>query len=150
MSIATQLRAWKLSQACDVQIANLETGGDTYKSQFDSLFKVFMGQLQSILPAGTNIPEAYSHGSDDDQAFVSNLALFFTAFFKASSCDQHQQALGIIGMTLHASSSMHVNTVQHSRFISPADIHAGTRARIRFCEHGVEQGYINCFRRAAM
>ena len=44
-----------------------------------------MDYLECILPSGTNIPEAYSHGSDDDQAFVSNLALFFTAFFKVSA-----------------------------------------------------------------
>lgn len=73
-----------LSCICILQIAALEPGGDTYKDKFDSLFKVFMAQLQSILPAGTNIPEAYSHGSEEDQAFVSNLAQFFTAFFKVT------------------------------------------------------------------
>ncbi|KAK9862358.1 hypothetical protein WJX84_007629 [Apatococcus fuscideae] len=67
---------------CLTEIAALEPAGDTYKSQSDSLFKEFMDYLECILPSGTNIPEAYSHGSDDDQAFVSNLALFFTAFFK--------------------------------------------------------------------
>jgi hypothetical protein len=35
------------------------------------------------MPPGTNIPEAYSRGSDEDQAFVQNLAIFLTAFFRA-------------------------------------------------------------------
>eukprot|EP00850_Spirogloea_muscicola_P001322 SM000005S17119 [mRNA] locus=s5:278232:288307:- [translate_table: standard] len=39
--------------------------------------------LQAILPLTTNIPEAYNVGSDEDQAFIQNLALFFTSFFKA-------------------------------------------------------------------
>ncbi len=91
-----------LKSAYHLQIAALETGGDTYKSQFDSLFKVFMGQLQSILPAGTNIPEAYSHGSDDDQAFVSNLALFFTAFFKVLHEACWNAGLVVLGQASHS------------------------------------------------
>ena len=35
------------------------------------------------MPRNTNIPEAYANGSDDEQAFVQNLAIFFTQFFKA-------------------------------------------------------------------
>lgn len=30
-----------------------------------------------------NIPEAYANGSEDEQAFVANLALFFTGFFRS-------------------------------------------------------------------
>ena len=40
-------------------------------------------QLAALMPPGTNIPEAYSRGSDEDQAFVQNLAIFLTAFFRA-------------------------------------------------------------------
>lgn len=29
-----------------------------------------------------NIPEAYANGTDDEQTFVANLALFFTGFFR--------------------------------------------------------------------
>eukprot|EP00850_Spirogloea_muscicola_P016739 SM000138S00046 [mRNA] locus=s138:224011:233993:+ [translate_table: standard] len=38
---------------------------------------------EAILPLSTNIPEAYNLGSDEDQSFIQNLALFFTSFFKA-------------------------------------------------------------------
>jgi hypothetical protein len=41
-----------------------------------------MQQLQQILPQGVNIAEAYEQGTDEQQAFVQNLALFFTGFFK--------------------------------------------------------------------
>ncbi|OIV94964.1 hypothetical protein TanjilG_22161 [Lupinus angustifolius] len=37
---------------------------------------------ESILPPTTNIPEAYAHGSNEEQAFIQNLALFFTSFYK--------------------------------------------------------------------
>jgi hypothetical protein len=40
-----------------------------------------MMQLQAILPPGT-IPDAYANGSSEEQAFIQNLALFFTSFFK--------------------------------------------------------------------
>ncbi|KNA06335.1 hypothetical protein SOVF_182050 isoform B [Spinacia oleracea] len=38
---------------------------------------------EAILPQTTSIPDAYANGSSDEQAFIQNLALFFTAFFKA-------------------------------------------------------------------
>lgn len=59
--------------------------GPEYNSHFASLYKIFIQQLQLILPPSTNIPSAYEQGSDEEQAFVQNLALFFTAFFKVSS-----------------------------------------------------------------
>eukprot|EP00887_Chlorella_sp_A99_P002494 scaffold10.g2494.t1 len=40
-------------------------------------------QLLPLLPPGTDLPAAYVGGSDEDQAFVQNLALFLTAFFRA-------------------------------------------------------------------
>lgn len=56
--------------------------GADYNSHFLSMYTIFIQQLQLILPQGTNIPAAYEQGSDDEQAFVQNLALFFTAFFR--------------------------------------------------------------------
>ena len=35
-----------------------------------------------VLPPGTDIPAAFASGSDEEQAFVQNLALFLTSFFK--------------------------------------------------------------------
>ncbi|TYJ24238.1 hypothetical protein E1A91_A08G248000v1 [Gossypium mustelinum] len=46
------------------------------------MYNIFMVQLQSILPPTTNIPEAYAQGSSEEQAFIQNLALFFTSFYK--------------------------------------------------------------------
>jgi exportin-1 len=56
--------------------------GPEFNSHFENFFKVFMQQLQQIIPQGVNIAEAYEQGTDDQQAFVQNLALFFTGFFK--------------------------------------------------------------------
>ena len=58
--------------------------GAEHNTHFEGLFKVWIGQLGSILPAGTNIPAAYERGSDQDQDFVQNLAIFLTTFFKVS------------------------------------------------------------------
>lgn len=66
-----------------VQVAGLEVGSE-FNKEFEKLYKVFIQQLQVVLPTGTNIPVAYEHGSDEEQAFVQNLALFFTAFFRVS------------------------------------------------------------------
>lgn len=71
--------------AADLQVAGLEVGAE-FNKEFEKLYKVFIQQLQVVLPQGTNIPVAYEHGSDEEQAFVQNLALFFTAFFKVPFC----------------------------------------------------------------
>ncbi|XP_019195509.1 PREDICTED: protein EXPORTIN 1A-like isoform X2 [Ipomoea nil] len=57
--------------------------GDFYNVQYVKMYTIFMAQLQNILPPNTNIPEAYAHGNNDEQAFIQNLALFFTSFFKS-------------------------------------------------------------------
>jgi len=77
---------------CLTEVAVLQVGQE-HDSKFVNLYNAFMNQLSTILPPGTNMPEAYSHGSDDDQAFVQNLALFFTSFFRAhmSSVEQASQ-----------------------------------------------------------
>jgi exportin-1 len=66
-------------------VAGLQVGPE-HNTHFEGLFKVWIGQLGSILPAGTNIPAAYERGSDQDQDFVQNLAIFLTTFFKVSLC----------------------------------------------------------------
>ena len=48
-----------------------------------AMYTELMNHLATALPRNTNIPEAYANGSDDEQAFVQNLAIFFTQFFKA-------------------------------------------------------------------
>lgn len=67
-------------------MAGLQVGPE-HNTHFEGLFKVWIGQLGSILPAGTNIPAAYERGSDQDQDFVQNLAIFLTTFFKVSLCN---------------------------------------------------------------
>ncbi|OVA18398.1 Importin-beta [Macleaya cordata] len=71
-----------LTLQCLSEVAALQFG-DFYNMQYIKMYTIFMVQLQTILPPGTNIPDAYSHGSSDEQAFIQNLALFFTAFYKS-------------------------------------------------------------------
>ena len=52
------------------------------ESHFINLYNIFIQQLQVVLPQNSAIPAAYENGSDEEQDFVQNLALFFTAFFK--------------------------------------------------------------------
>jgi exportin-1 len=53
-----------------------------FNSHFSTFFRMFTEQLATILPPETNLPAAYEAGNDDQQAFVQNLALFFTGFFR--------------------------------------------------------------------
>ena len=39
--------------------------------------------LVQVLPPTVNIPQAFANGSDDEQEFVWNVALFLTGFLKA-------------------------------------------------------------------
>ena len=71
--------------AFHAQVASLTVGAE-YNSHFESLYKIFVGQLQQLLPSGaSNIPAAYEQGSDEDQAFVQNLAIFFTSFLRVTN-----------------------------------------------------------------
>ncbi|KAF5450891.1 hypothetical protein F2P56_031207 [Juglans regia] len=70
-----------LTLQCLTEVAALNFG-DFYNVQYVKMNSIFMVQLQAILPRTTNIPEAYAHGSSEEQAFIQNLALFFTSFYK--------------------------------------------------------------------
>lgn len=71
-----------LTLQCLTEVAVLNFG-DFYNMQYVKMYSIFMVQLQLILPLTTNIPEAYANGSSEEQAFIQNLALFLTSFFKS-------------------------------------------------------------------
>ncbi|GMN44193.1 hypothetical protein TIFTF001_013376 [Ficus carica] len=71
-----------LTLQCLTEVAALNFG-DFYNVQYVKMYGIFMVQLQTVLPFNTNIPEAYGHGSSEEQAFIQNLALFFTSFYKS-------------------------------------------------------------------
>ncbi|CAK8539240.1 unnamed protein product [Lathyrus sativus] len=70
-----------LTLQCLTEVASLQFG-NFYDAQYVKMYNIFMVQLQTILPPTTNMPEAYAHGSSEEQAFIQNLALFFTLFYK--------------------------------------------------------------------
>jgi len=67
---------------CLTEVAGLSLGPEA-DAPFVSLYGAFMAQLAQILPPGTDIAAAYDRGTDEQQAFVQNLALFLTAFLRA-------------------------------------------------------------------
>ncbi|CAM8935106.1 unnamed protein product [Rhodiola kirilowii] len=71
-----------LTLQCLTEVAALSFG-EFYNAQYVKMYNIFMVQLQTILPLSTIIPDAYAQGSSDEQAFIQNLALFFTAFYKS-------------------------------------------------------------------
>ncbi|XAR52092.1 hypothetical protein NMG60_11019991 [Bertholletia excelsa] len=71
-----------LTLQCLTEVAALNFG-DFYNMQYVKMYNIFMVQLQGILPPNTNIPDAYANGSSEEQAFIQNLALFFTSFYKS-------------------------------------------------------------------
>ncbi|KAL3846023.1 hypothetical protein ACJIZ3_003426 [Penstemon smallii] len=56
---------------------------DFYKMQYIKIYTIFMVQLQTILAPTSNFLEFYSNGNTEEQAFIQNLALFFTSFYKS-------------------------------------------------------------------
>ena len=56
--------------------------GPEYNAHFVRMYKIFILQLREVVPPTTHLPTAYEAGGDEEQAFVQNLALFFTAFFR--------------------------------------------------------------------
>ncbi|XP_042392932.1 protein EXPORTIN 1A-like isoform X1 [Zingiber officinale] len=71
-----------LTLQCLTEVAALQFG-DFYDPQYVKMYTIFMVQLQTIIPHGTNFAEAYTNGSSEEQAFIQNLALFFASFFKS-------------------------------------------------------------------
>ncbi|PSS11884.1 Protein EXPORTIN 1A like [Actinidia chinensis var. chinensis] len=72
-----------LTLQCLTEVAALSFG-EFYNTQYVKMYKMFTAQLQAILPPNTNIPDAYALGSGEEQAFIQNLAMFLTSFYKAS------------------------------------------------------------------
>ncbi|XP_071710011.1 protein EXPORTIN 1A-like [Rutidosis leptorrhynchoides] len=70
-----------LTLQCLTEVASLNFG-EFYNLQYVNMYNVFMVQLQTVYPTNTNIPNAYTNGSSEEQAFIQNLALFFTSFYK--------------------------------------------------------------------
>ena len=74
-----------------MQIGGLSVGPEA-DAQFVQLYVIFMNQLVSVLPQNTDIPKAYEQGSDDEQEFVQNLAIFLTSFLKVSMAAHSQDS----------------------------------------------------------
>lgn len=66
---------------CLTEVASLSMDAG-FDDRFRAFFKAFSQQLHQILPPGTNVEAAYAAGTDEQQAFVQNLALFYTSFFR--------------------------------------------------------------------
>ncbi|KAL7003799.1 Exportin-1 [Sarracenia purpurea var. burkii] len=71
-----------LALQCLTEVAALSFG-DFYNLQYVKIYNVFLVKLQVILLSNTNIPDAYANGTSEEQAFIQNLALFFTSFYKS-------------------------------------------------------------------
>ncbi|RKO97956.1 hypothetical protein CXG81DRAFT_9513 [Caulochytrium protostelioides] len=64
---------------CLTEIGALDIHG-THDDRFVLLFNMTLGSVVQMLPTNTNIPRFYEEGSDDDEQFLQNLALFLTSF----------------------------------------------------------------------
>ena len=53
-----------------------------YDEAYTMMFSQTITQLQEMLPLQTDIRQAYSNGSDAEQQFIQNLALFLCTFLK--------------------------------------------------------------------
>lgn len=76
---------------CLVEIGTLQTP-PRYTERFTLLYVSFVKQLVTVLPPDTDIASAYEEADDETQAFVMDLALFFTGFFRS-----HSSALDVEG-----------------------------------------------------
>ncbi|GAA0141843.1 transporter [Lithospermum erythrorhizon] len=90
-----------LTLQCLTEVASLSFG-NFYDIQYINTYKIFMSQLEAILPLSTNIPGAYANGVSEEQAFIQNLALFFTSFFKGHSpvLESAQESIHLLLMGL--------------------------------------------------
>ena len=69
-----------VSMKCLTEIAGVTV--PHYDDKFIAMFNESMQQLETMLPVDTNIKEAFRKGSDSEQMFIQNLAMFFCSFLK--------------------------------------------------------------------
>uniref|UniRef100_A0A2M4BBI0 Exportin-1 n=1 Tax=Anopheles marajoara TaxID=58244 RepID=A0A2M4BBI0_9DIPT len=65
---------------CLSEIAGLQL--PNYDHVFIALFKQTMEQFDTMIPPNTNMNQIYMNGSDDEQCFVQNLAMFLCTFLR--------------------------------------------------------------------
>ncbi|CAG0898508.1 unnamed protein product [Cyprideis torosa] len=65
---------------CLTEVASINV--TQYDEVFLRIFTQTLSQLQQMLPPSTDIRTAYSQGTDAEQQFIQNLALFFCSFLK--------------------------------------------------------------------
>ncbi|KVI07543.1 Armadillo-like helical, partial [Cynara cardunculus var. scolymus] len=58
-----------LTLQCLTEVAALNFG-DFYNMQYVNMYNIFMVQLQTVLPTSANIPDAYAHGSSEEQFHI--------------------------------------------------------------------------------
>lgn len=68
---------------CLSEISGLQMGN--YDSIFVVMFKQTMEQFEQMIPAETDMNQIYANGSDDEQCFVQNLAMFLCTFLRVHS-----------------------------------------------------------------
>ncbi|KAJ9106972.1 Exportin-1 [Naganishia adeliensis] len=64
---------------CLAEIAQLDVAAD-YNAKFVNMFAAVMTAVNNMIPPSTDIRAAYDDSDDDDQRFISNLAMFLTNF----------------------------------------------------------------------
>lgn len=66
---------------CLTEVAGIE-GTSDFDEKLVVMFSMTMKQLELMLPANTDIREAYARGADEEQKFVQNLSLFLSTFLR--------------------------------------------------------------------
>ncbi|GAV00127.1 hypothetical protein RvY_11018 [Ramazzottius varieornatus] len=68
---------------CLTEVSGISTAQyPQYEKAFKDLFSQTMEQLKQILPLDTDIRGAYAKGTDDEQKFIQNLAMFLASYLK--------------------------------------------------------------------
>ena len=80
---------------CLTEIASINT--TRYDEHLIQMFTLVGKQLEQTVPQDADLKAAYAMGTDEDQKFVQNLALFLCAFLREHGqlleCDQHKETL---------------------------------------------------------
>ncbi|XP_078491532.1 exportin-1 [Ciona intestinalis] len=92
---------------CITEIAGVSVAGK-YDEQFVKLFSHTMQQLKQMLPPNINMKVAYANGSDTEQNFIQNLALFLCTYLKehgqlVEKQDMRPHLLDALGYLVHIS-----------------------------------------------
>ncbi|TQD81829.1 hypothetical protein C1H46_032582 [Malus baccata] len=120
-----------LTLQCLTEVAAL-TFGEFYNAQYVKMYSIFMVQLQTILPPTTNIPEAYTNGSGEEQVCLDYWNALVLELFEAHhNLDNPAASANMMGLQMQMNLLPSMVDGIGSQLLQRRQIYVGIMSKLR-------------------